>query len=73
VYEPFVVGDPAGDAADLRATIGEHGHLFFRGLLPAETVLEARAETLEICRQVGWVDSSRSARGPLGGHRPRAA
>jgi hypothetical protein len=59
---PFVAGDALADASELRAQMARHGHLFFRGLLPPESVLEARAEALALCREAGWVDP---AAGPL--------
>ena len=41
--------------------MSEHGHLFFRGLLPASSVLDARAEALKLCRDVGWIDADGSS------------
>ncbi len=48
--------DMLDDPAGLRAAMDERGHLFFRGLLPAETVLEARREVLLKYAVLGEVD-----------------
>ena len=55
-YSPFIEADASAGAAELRAQMHEHGHLLFGALLPVATVLEARAEVLELCREVGWID-----------------
>jgi ectoine hydroxylase-related dioxygenase (phytanoyl-CoA dioxygenase family) len=50
-----VAAEPADDAAALQAKVAEHGHVFVPGALPAEQVLEARAEALTLLRKAGWV------------------
>jgi hypothetical protein len=35
--------------------MAEHGHLFFPGALPADVVLEGRAEAVRLLRDAGWV------------------
>jgi hypothetical protein len=55
-HQLFVAADASADAARLRSQMAAHGHLFFRGLLPRESVLEARAEALALCREAGWID-----------------
>ena len=42
------------DPARLRARADDQGHLFFRGLLPAQDVLRVRAEMLAVVEQFGW-------------------
>jgi ectoine hydroxylase-related dioxygenase (phytanoyl-CoA dioxygenase family) len=71
---PFVAADASADAGELRARMDQHGHLLFRGLLPVASVLEARAEALDLCREAGWIDP---AAAPLearwSAHAPRPA
>lgn len=55
---PFVESDPAASADLLRATMAEQGYLFFRRLVPAQAVLAARRDVLELCHAAGWLDSS---------------
>ncbi len=59
---PFVAGEASAEAQELQAKMAAHGHLFFRSLLPRDSVLEARAEALALCREAGWIvaDSSRA-------------
>jgi hypothetical protein len=45
-----------GDTDGLREVLAEQGHLFFRGLLPAERVLAAREEILLKYAVVGEID-----------------
>ena len=40
---------------ELRARLGEEGHLFFRGLLPRDEVMKVRRAILERCRDAGWL------------------
>ncbi|MCG8442078.1 MAG: phytanoyl-CoA dioxygenase family protein [Caulobacterales bacterium] len=49
--------DLIADGAGLRARLAERGYLFFRGLLPRETVLAARREILLKYATVGEIDS----------------
>ena len=56
---PFVEADPAASADKLRATMAAQGYLFFRRLVPAQAVLAARREVLELCHAAGWLDRSR--------------
>jgi len=56
---PFIESDAHADAETLRAQMRETGYLFFRALVPAETVLQVRRDALELCRQAGWLDPSR--------------
>lgn len=44
-----------GDPAALRARADEHGYLFFRGLLPADAVLDVRRRFLEVLDNYGWL------------------
>ncbi len=46
-----------GDDVALREAMAEHGHLFFRGLLPADRVVEARHEILQKYAIVGLLSS----------------
>lgn len=57
---PFAAADADADEETLRARMAAHGHLFFRGLLPSEVVLEARAEALALCREAGWIAAGAS-------------
>jgi ectoine hydroxylase-related dioxygenase (phytanoyl-CoA dioxygenase family) len=56
VLYPFVESNPAMSAADLQARMDEMGYLFFRRLLPLDTVLAVRREVLEHCAAAGWLD-----------------
>ena len=56
---PFVESDPRAGTNELRANMDKFSYLFFRGLVPAETVLRVRREILELCRDAGWLDPSR--------------
>lgn len=53
---PFVESDAATPAAELYARMEQQGYLFFRGLLPRETVLHVRRAVLEQCAAAGWLD-----------------
>ena len=55
---PFVESDPDTSADTLRATMDEQGYLFFRRLVPEQTVLAARRDVLELCHAAGWLDRS---------------
>ncbi len=56
VLRPFVESDPGAGAADLRARMDEHGYLFFRRLIPVETVMAVRRDVLQLCSEAGWLD-----------------
>ena len=58
---PFIAGMASAGAPELQAQIAMHGHLFFPGLLPRESVLEARAEALALCQDAGWAASQTGA------------
>ena len=45
------------DSADLRKRLAEAGYLFFRGLLPADTLRAAGAAVLARLRDGGWTDA----------------
>ena len=47
--------DLLGDAARLSARMRESGYLFFRRLVPSESVLAARREMLRACGEAGWL------------------
>ena len=57
-YAPFVESDPNQSADELRATLDQQSYLFFRGLVPADTVLTVRRDVLELCHEAGWLDAS---------------
>ncbi|GCE19197.1 phytanoyl-CoA dioxygenase family protein [Dictyobacter kobayashii] len=57
-YTPFIQSDANSDAATLRARMDEYGYLFFRHLVPAETVLEVRRAALTPIKEAGWLDPS---------------
>jgi len=54
-YMPFIVSDPASEAAELRAQMDEYGYLFFRALVPTEVVLQVRHDVMEMLS--GWLDT----------------
>ena len=54
-YAPFIESNSTENAEVLRARLDENGYLFFRDLVPQETVLELRREILELCREAGWL------------------
>lgn len=56
---PFIESDPHADARELLARMEEQGYLFFRGVVPAQTVEEVRRGVLELCDEAGWLDKSR--------------
>lgn len=59
-FSPFCVSDDIRySAADLKDRLAEDSYLFFRGLVPAEAVLQVRRDTLELCRDAGWLDPDR--------------
>src|ERR687893_442666 len=53
---PFHESSATADAAELRARMDEQGYLFFRGIVPTDTVLSVRREVLEQCSAAGWLD-----------------
>jgi hypothetical protein len=55
-YIPFVESDPQATVEELRHEMETRSYLFFRGLLPAEVVLQVRHDILELCREAGWLD-----------------
>jgi ectoine hydroxylase-related dioxygenase (phytanoyl-CoA dioxygenase family) len=57
-YSPFIESDPRAGAEQLRATMDEHGYLFFRALVPVDEVLAVRRDVLELCDSAGWLDQS---------------
>ena len=59
-YKPFIESDPTSDTAHLRATMDEHGYLFFRALVPAQDILSVRRDVLELLRDAGWLDPSQN-------------
>ncbi|GHO86531.1 phytanoyl-CoA dioxygenase family protein [Dictyobacter formicarum] len=58
-YIPFIQSDAHSDAATLRARIDEYGYLFFRHLVPSETVLGVRRSVLTVIKEAGWLDPDR--------------
>ncbi|WP_344577041.1 phytanoyl-CoA dioxygenase family protein [Nonomuraea roseoviolacea] len=65
----------AGDPAELRRRLREHGMLLFRGLLPERRLAELRARFTEVLRRHDWLadDSGGGAAGTEGeGLRPAA-
>jgi ectoine hydroxylase-related dioxygenase (phytanoyl-CoA dioxygenase family) len=57
-YLPFIESDPQSDEAQLRITMKTYGYLFFRGLVPADEVLNVRHDVLETLQEAGWLDPS---------------
>lgn len=55
---PFIESDLDADAATLRADMAARGYLFFRGAVPADTVLNVRRQILELQRDAGWIDAT---------------
>lgn len=55
-YFPFIESNPAAGEAALKSQLQENSYLFFRGLVPAEAVLEVRRAVLEVCLEAGWID-----------------
>jgi hypothetical protein len=54
---PFLDSTPvAADAAELRARAARAGYLFFRGLLPAATILALRRQILDLCARHGFLE-----------------
>ncbi len=58
-YAPFIESDSAAPAEVLRATMQQHGYVFFRALIPADEVLTVRRAALQLCAEAGWLDPSR--------------
>ena len=56
---PFIESDANAGAETLREEMNENGYLFFRALVPEDEVLRVRSEIFELCREAGWLDSSR--------------
>ena len=50
-----ISNDLLDDGDALRARMEESGYLFFRALIPAESILEARREILTRCAENGWL------------------
>jgi hypothetical protein len=55
--QPFIAAIASAEAVELQEQMARHGHLFIPGLLPRESVLDARAEALALCRDAGWIDA----------------
>jgi ectoine hydroxylase-related dioxygenase (phytanoyl-CoA dioxygenase family) len=58
-YTQFTISEPTESAEVLRARFDRDSYLFFRGLVPADVVLEVRRDVLELCRAAGWLDPDR--------------
>jgi ectoine hydroxylase-related dioxygenase (phytanoyl-CoA dioxygenase family) len=56
VLLPFIESDLSGSSAALRARMDDYGYLFFRRLLPVDTVMAVRRAVLEQCAAAGWLD-----------------
>ncbi len=54
-YAPFIESTPSENDAVLRARMDENGYLFFRDLVPEESVLDVRRDVLQLCREAGWL------------------
>jgi ectoine hydroxylase-related dioxygenase (phytanoyl-CoA dioxygenase family) len=62
--QPFQTSNELLDQpAALCARMKQNGYLFFRGLLPAETVSEVYRAILAICQAAGWADAEGHAQG----------
>jgi ectoine hydroxylase-related dioxygenase (phytanoyl-CoA dioxygenase family) len=55
-YVPFVESNPDANAEELREIMDEQGYLFFRRLLPIDTVLTVRHDVLEVLKEANWLD-----------------
>ncbi len=53
---PFQESKPDAGSAELRSRMDEQGYLFFRGIVPLDTVMTVRREVLEQCAAAGWLD-----------------
>ena len=62
-YLPFFESKQGDGAAALQAAMAERGYLFFRELLPAQTVRDVRADVLALCEEAGWLDPNRDLMG----------
>ena len=58
-YAEFIESDASASVEELRAQMETNSYLFFRGLVPAEVVLNVRRQVLELCAEAGWLDPSR--------------
>jgi ectoine hydroxylase-related dioxygenase (phytanoyl-CoA dioxygenase family) len=58
MYQPFIESNASSSSAELRAAMNEYGYLFFRALLPEETILDVRRDVLTVLQDAGWLDSS---------------
>jgi len=58
-FAPFIESDANASSEELRAQMEETGYLFFRAIVPEEEVLRVRKDVFELCREAGWLDSSR--------------
>lgn len=56
---PFIESDANASADELRARMDDQGYLFFRGLIPADSVTTVRRAVLQHCADAGWLDDSR--------------
>lgn len=55
-YAEFIESDASASAEELRAQMETNSYLFFRGLVPADIVLNVRRQVLELCDADGWLD-----------------
>ena len=53
---PFVESDAGAGASVLRERMLENGYLFFRRLVPAGVILQARRNVLTCCDEAHWLD-----------------
>lgn len=59
---PFEISNDLIDDGDaLRARMEEAGYLFFRALIPSESILAARSEILARCAEAGWLANGSEA------------
>lgn len=58
-YTPFVESRDQDGAEALRDAMAEKGYLFFRGLVPLETVQTVRRDVLTLCAEAGWLNPGR--------------
>jgi len=58
-FKPFVISNHAlEDPVELRGILERQGYLFLKRVAPAEPVLRARCDVLELCRDAGWIERS---------------